>query len=118
MQKQSVPFLTALLGMVLCGMLLSAGTAIAQPTLMFIYPITIVLILLNVVPERYASTKVFKAVVLTTILFSVPDFLNSIGWEAVLGSLPTYIPLSQFSMGWTVPAVVVFGAVNVLERKQ
>ena len=33
MQKQSVTFLTALLGMVLCGLLLSTGTVLAQPML-------------------------------------------------------------------------------------
>ncbi|WP_339711190.1 branched-chain amino acid transport system II carrier protein [uncultured Kriegella sp.] len=120
--SQNAYIITAIIGCVLgvvMGQLkVDYIIAIALPALMFIYPITIVLILLNVVPERYASSQVFKAVVLTTILFSIPDFLNSIGWEAVLGSLPTYIPLSQFSMGWTVPAVVVFGAINVLERKQ
>lgn len=52
--------------------------AVALPALMFIYPVTIVLILLNVIPERFASARVFKAVVLTTIVFGIPDFLGSV----------------------------------------
>jgi len=52
---------------------------IAIPALMFIYPITIILILLNVVPDKLATVLVFRTVVITTIIFSVPDFLNSIG---------------------------------------
>ncbi len=50
--------------------------AVAVPALMFIYPITIILILLNVVPEKIASPLVFKAVTITTIIFSIPDFLG------------------------------------------
>ncbi len=87
--------------------------AVALPALMFIYPITIVLILLNVVPEKYAPAQVFKAVVLTTIIFSIPDFLGSIGLGDSLVGLKTYIPLSQFRMGWVLPALLAFIAVNL-----
>lgn len=90
--------------------------AVALPALMFIYPITIVLILLNVVPERFASAETFKAVVITTILFSIPDFLGSVGFGHWLGSLPSYIPLSDFSMGWVLPATAVFILSNVFGR--
>jgi len=49
---------------------------VALPALMFIYPLTIVLILLNVIPDKYASKAVFRAVVLITFIFSIPDFLK------------------------------------------
>ncbi|MGB7392933.1 MAG: branched-chain amino acid transport system II carrier protein [Pricia sp.] len=91
--------------------------AVALPALMFIYPITIVLILLNVVPERFAPAKVFRAVVLTTVIFSIPDFLGSIGLADWLGALPSYIPLNSFSMGWVLPAILVFILVNLFKRK-
>lgn len=85
---------------------------IAVPALMFIYPITIVLILLNVVPEKYGSAKVFKAVVITTIIFSVPDFLGSIGFGELITGLQPYIPFSKFSLGWVLPALLVFMVSN------
>ena len=88
--------------------------AVAVPALMFIYPITIVLILLNVVPERFATPQVFKAVVVATILFSIPDFLGSIGLGGSIAGLQSYIPLSKFSMGWVLPAGVVFIITNIL----
>src|SRR5690606_12074061 len=49
---------------------------IAVPALMFIYPITIILILLNVISEKWASSLVFKGVVITAFIFSIPDFLK------------------------------------------
>lgn len=89
---------------------------IAIPALMFIYPITIVLILLNVVPEKYASSKIFKAVVITTIIFSIPDFLGSISQGASIAGLQPYIPFSKFSLGWVLPASVVFIAANIFSN--
>ncbi|MFS4492848.1 branched-chain amino acid transport system II carrier protein [Maribacter sp. 2308TA10-17] len=91
---------------------------IAVPALMIIYPITIVLILLNVVPEKFASSKVFKAVVITTILFSIPDFLGTVGLGEVIAGVQSYIPLSKFSMGWVLPALVVFVFSNFITRRK
>ncbi len=92
--------------------------AVALPVLMFIYPITIVLILLNVVPERFASPKVFKAVVLATIVFSVPDFLGSVGWGETIAGIRPYIPLSTFSMGWVLPGFLVFLLLNITRQRK
>ena len=92
--------------------------AVALPALMFIYPITIVLILLNVVPNKFASPRIFKAVIITTILFSIPDFLASVNIGDAVSELQNYIPLSEFSMGWVLPALLVFVGVNLLRRKK
>src|SRR5690606_14494198 len=95
---------TALAGCVLGVLIgqLNVGHIImvAVPALMFIYPITIVLIILNVLPEKFAPTKVFQSVVLVTLLFSIPDFLGSIGQGNMIAPYNEWIPLSQFQMGW------------------
>ena len=89
---------------------------VAVPALMFIYPITIILILLNVAPEKYASEKVFRWVVGTTILFSIPDFLGSIGLGEHISRYVDWIPLGQHQMGWVLPALVVFIVANLGEK--
>ena len=86
---------------------------IALPVLMFIYPITIVLILLNVLPERFASPLIFKVVVAVTFLFSIPDFLKFLIPVEKLESIMDIIPLSQFSMGWILPALIAFVLLNL-----
>lgn len=117
--SQTAYIITAILGCVL-------GVAIGQfdvhyiidialPALMFIYPITIVLILLNTLPERYASTTTFRAVALVTFVFSIPDFLSFFMAEGTLKSSIEYIPLSQYSMGWLLPALVVFILVDLYQ---
>jgi len=88
---------------------------IALPALLFVYPITIVLILLNTLPERFASPLVFKAVALVTFLFSIPDFLSFFIAEGTLDGLKGHIPFSSYAMGWVLPALVVFVGVNVFQ---
>ena len=87
---------------------------VALPALMFIYPITIVLILLNILPEKWASKLVFRGVTLVTFLFSIPDFLGFFVPEGSLETLKRNIPLASESMGWVLPAVVVFVILNTI----
>lgn len=87
--------------------------AVAVPALMFIYPLTIILIVLNVVPDKYATPLVFKAVTIATIVFSIPDFLGSINAIALATETFSWIPLQQYSLGWVLPALVVFVLTNL-----
>ncbi len=89
---------------------------VALPVLMFIYPLTIVLIVLNVLPVKYASKAVFKAVVFTTFLFSVPDFLQFIIAKENLQFIQNIIPLSKFSLGWLIPSILVLLGINLFEK--
>ncbi|MCH2490059.1 MAG: branched-chain amino acid transport system II carrier protein [Flavobacteriales bacterium] len=89
---------------------------IALPALMFIYPITIVLILLNITPSKWASVTVFRVVVATTFVFSIPDFLQFFMAEGALDPITRYIPLSNSSMGWVLPATVAFVLTNLVRK--
>lgn len=89
---------------------------IALPVLMFIYPITIVLIVLNILPEKLASPMVFKVVVLTTFIFSLPDVFGFIVAPENLVGIKSYIPLSKFHMGWILPAIIIFILVNAFQK--
>ena len=86
---------------------------IAVPALMFVYPITIVLILLNIVPEKYASKLVFKGVVIVTFIFSIPDFLGFVIPKENLVGIKSVIPFAEHSLGWVIPALLVFVGLNL-----
>ena len=88
---------------------------IAVPALMFIYPVTIVLILLNALPNNYASNLVFRSVAITVLIFSIPDFIQFFTSENFLVDLQTVIPFSKYSLGWVLPSFLVFCLVNALE---
>lgn len=86
---------------------------IGLPILMFIYPITIILIFLNVLPERLASQLVFRVVVLVTFVFSLPEVIKFIYPFDGLQTIQNIIPLSQYTLGWVSPAIVAFLVLNI-----
>ena len=110
--SQVVYVITAILASglgVLVGQLdFNSIIVVAIPVLLFIYPITIVLILLNVLPEKFATPIVFRAVVIITFVFSIPDVVGFISPTEDLKIFTNYIPLSNQSLGWVLPAFVAF----------
>ncbi len=90
---------------------------IALPVLMFIYPVTIALIILNVLPDRTATPLVFKSVVITTLIFSIPDFLGTIGQGEIVSPVVEIIPLAKDSIGWVLPALAAFIVTSLVQPK-
>ena len=86
---------------------------VALPVLMIAYPIMIVLIFLNVIPPKWASNVVFKAVIVVTIMFSLLDVLSSDNVTTLLKTLLEEIPFSSFNLGWLLPSMATFMIVNV-----
>ena len=80
---------------------------------MIAYPIMIVLIFLNIVPPKWASHIVFKAVIVVTIMFSLPDVLNSDHKMTWLKTLLEEIPFSSLNLGWLLPSIATFMIVNI-----
>ena len=121
-ESQTAYIVTAIIGCIL-GVLIGQFDVhyiivVALPALMFIYPITIVLILLNVIPEKYASSAVFKTVVLVTFLFSIPDFLGFLLSEESLKGIKNLIPLANQNLGWVLPAIIAFIISNSISAKK
>jgi len=107
----------SLLGVVMGQFDVGYIIVVAIPVLALIYPVTIVLIFLNVVPNSYASPKVFKWVVAVTILFSLPDFIHyglgpmDIGFGGIR-ELFSWLPFITYGLGWVLPAFVTFLLAN------
>jgi len=86
---------------------------VAVPALMFIYPLTIVLIVLSVLPKKYSTPRVFSWVVITVLIFTIPDFLQSVvEWE-MIERIDRAIPLSSKNLGWVMPSLVVLFIGNI-----
>jgi len=85
---------------------------LAVYALMFIYPIGISLIILNLFPEKYASPTVFRVVVGLAFLFSIPDFLKFLIPIEKLEYVYSIIPFSKDGLGWIIPAISGFILAN------
>ena len=89
---------------------------LAVYALMFIYPIAISLIILNLLSEKFTSPTVFRVVVGLAILFSIPDFLKFLIPVENLEFLYNIIPFSRDGLGWVFPSVAGFVLANVYCR--
>ncbi|MAD97601.1 MAG: branched-chain amino acid transport system II carrier protein [Flavobacteriaceae bacterium] len=106
-------FVGCLIGVIVGSFQVDFIITLAVPALMFLYPITIVLILLNSIPEKYASAFVFRGVVFTAFLFSIPDFLSFIIDKELLEGVFAVIPLASFNLGWVLPSVLALILTNI-----
>lgn len=105
--------LACVLGVIVGQLDFNSIIVIALPVLLFIYPITIVLILLNAINQKFASKLVFRVVVLLTFIFSIPDVLNFVMPSEKLTQIINYIPLAKHSLGWVLPALIAFLLLNI-----
>lgn len=117
--SQTVYIITAViasvLGVVVGQLDFNSIIMVAIPVLLFIYPITIVLILLNVAPEKMATSLVFRAVVIVTFLFSIPDVIGFLSPSEGLQTLTSYIPFASHSLGWVLPALLAFVVTSLVQ---
>lgn len=92
------------------------------PVLMFLYPLSIVLVLLGLASARFAlSQKVYQSVVFFTLLAAIVDGLNATPAiisglapvQALLGFASKLLPFFSLGMGWVLPALIglIFGLI-------
>jgi len=108
--------ITCIMGVLMGQMNVHYIIDVALPALMFIYPLAIALIFLNVIPQKYASNQVFRGVILVTFVFSIPDFLGFLVEASWLETIKEIIPFAQQNLGWVLPALVTFILVNLIQK--
>jgi len=101
-------FIACLLGIIIGALSVNAIIEIALPVLLLIYPLTIVLILLNVMPSDFRTKLIMTVTVIATALFSLPDALKYVISEELFSNVQQYIPLSEYGLGWVIPATLAF----------
>jgi len=79
--------------------------AIAVPALVFIYPTTIILMALHVLPASWATPKAFKAAVLVCFVANTPAFLDSLGYPT-LQEATAFMPLTSQGLAWVLPVIL------------
>ncbi|WP_179352848.1 branched-chain amino acid transport system II carrier protein [Winogradskyella vidalii] len=110
--------LACVLGVVVGQLDFNSIILVGFPVLLFIYPITIILILLNVLPERLATPLVFRVVVVVTVLFSIPDVIGFLSPSTSLATITGYIPMANYSLGWILPAFTAFIITSFMPSKK
>lgn len=119
-QSQIVYYFTAtiacIIGIIVGQLEVTNIILVAIPALLFIYPITIVLIMLNLLPTAIQTPLLFRTVVATTILCMIPDFISSIGYETELKPYIQQIPLGSYTLGWLLPSFLIAIVIIIYQR--
>lgn len=86
--------------------------AIAVPALVFIYPTTIILMVLHVLPASWATPRAFQASIAVCFVANTPAFLDSIGYPA-LQEATAFMPLTSQGLAWVIPVVCTLLALKI-----
>ena len=70
-----------------------------------IYPIAIILIVVEFLPGRFQRTSVWRLSILSTAIQSIPAALPF----GPLSTLMNALPLSSLGFGWLLPALIGIG---------
>lgn len=100
----------ALMSMLLANIGLADILSLSVPVLNAIYPIAIILIVVEFLPERFQRPLVWRLGVLFTALQSIPAALPF----GPLSGFMNALPLSGLGFGWLLPALIGIGAGLVL----
>ena len=96
----------ALMSMLLANIGLADILSLSVPVLNAIYPIAIVLIVVEFLPGRFQRTSVWRLSILFTAIQSIPAALPF----GPLSALMNALPLSSLGFGWLLPALIGIGA--------
>ena len=82
---------------------------------MLLYPALVVILLSNLLPNFERVKNATAAGIVTSVLFSIGDFLAGLGLEgnAFLGFV-SKLPLGDQGLGWVVPTIIVILIVQLL----
>lgn len=98
--------------LIVTGLIASVGLGkiikISTVILNIAYPVTMVIIALNLMKKFIRNDLVFKICVYVTLLISILDAIPS------LKTFTNYIPLTAKSFGWLIPFIIVFIICNYL----
>lgn len=106
--NKKVKYKTIVLGICLfSGVISNLGVdkiiQIAVPILSLIYPVTIVLVVMNIFGNKFKNDNVFKGAAYMTILISLLTVLDSLGISI---ELVNKLPLARLGLNWVIPAII------------
>ncbi|VEF46093.1 branched-chain amino acid transport system II carrier protein [Bacillus freudenreichii] len=101
-------FIFVVIGMFFTNLGLDLILQIAVPLLVFIYPISIVLVILSIFQHFFGeSRKMYVFAVSVAAVFSIYEVLSTFGVRlSGLDSILNVLPLYENSLGWTLPVLL------------
>ncbi|WP_445937902.1 branched-chain amino acid transport system II carrier protein [Pseudomonas sp.] len=87
------------------------------PVLVGLYPLAIVLVALSLLDDLWCSSaRVFRPVMVVTLVFGLVDGIAAAGGKALVPSFFSQLPLADQSLGWLLPVLLTLALAVVVDR--
>lgn len=107
---------SCLLGILVGQLNVDTIIQIALPVLLLIYPVTIVLIVLNCLPQKFTSKLIVRSTVIATIVFALPSCFSALGIQQ-FQKFMSPLSFGQSSFSWVLPVLMNYLIVWVFDYK-
>ena len=110
--KGKIKYETIVIGTIIFSTIMSykgveAIISFAEPILVFMYPMVIVLVLLTVFLGDYIKNdNVYKFAIYATLVVSAIDSLSMLGVKGNITKLISMLPLASSGFSWVIPAII------------
>ncbi|MBS4538422.1 branched-chain amino acid transport system II carrier protein [Clostridium sp. D2Q-11] len=99
--------LSTILSAIIANVGVESIVAFAAPLLAVIYPVAIILVILNLFDGVIPNKKAYTGAVYGTLMVSVLDGIKALGVESpIVNSIMGVLPLADKGFGWIVPAII------------
>lgn len=90
----------------------------AAPILAVIYPVALVLIIMNLFDNLIVNKRIYKGAVYGTLCISIIDGITALGVDiGIVKNIVAILPLGKQGFGWILPALIGIVIVNTLTKK-
>ncbi|MTI65295.1 MAG: branched-chain amino acid transport system II carrier protein [Firmicutes bacterium] len=114
---RSIVIVTTLLSALISNIGVEKIVRFAGPVLTVIYPVAIVLVIINVFDNLIENKKVYLGAVLGTLGVSLIDGMSSVGVDtSFAGEFIKSLPLSSYGFAWLLPAILGFIIADILVK--
>ena len=116
---RTVTIIISLLCMLVANLGLEQLISIAEPVLLTIYPIAIVLVLLSLaMPFWNKASRIFVPTLAVATIFGLIDAARALGYASWIPEKINSLPGANLGLSWIVPVLVVLAVVIIWDRSQ
>ncbi len=104
---KTIVIISTLISIVISNIGVESIVTFADPILKIVYPIAIVLVIINVFDNLIENKKIYIGATIGTFCVSLIDGLSAMGVNtSVVGDFVQNLPLADSGLGWLFPAIL------------
>lgn len=114
---KTIVIISTLISIIISNIGVESIVTFADPILKIVYPIAIVLVIINVFDNLIKNKKIYIGATIGTFCVSLIDGLSAMGVNtSVVGDFVQNLPLADSGLGWLLPAILGMILTHLISR--